>query len=230
MKKVIGIIVIMIVLLVNACKHESVIPGGTPPPGITPPAVGSNIICFETNVLTIFVSNCAKPGCHNSVTQANGLRFDNYNEIMKSIKANDPGDSKAWEAIIETRPDKIMPPPPNTPLTKAQKDSIYKWIVQGAKNTTNCNTGCDTSFFTYSGAIVPILQSTCIGCHSGPTPTGGLDLTVYNNVRTVALNGILKGVINHEPGFPQMPRGGNKLPDCKIKQIENWIKAGAPNN
>ncbi len=230
MKKAIGITVFVVLVFLNACKHDSLIPGGTPPPGITPPAVGSSVICFETNVLTIFVSNCAKPGCHNSVTQADGLRFDNYNEIMKSVKANNPNDSKAWKVIVETKPDKIMPPPPDAALTKAQKDSVYKWIVQGAQNTTNCNAGCDTTFFTYSGAILPILQSACIGCHSGPTPASNINLSIYTSLRTVALNGKLIGAITHSPNYAPMPNGGNKLPDCKIIQIQNWINAGAPNN
>jgi hypothetical protein len=230
MKKTISISVVLIVLLVNACKHDSLIPGGVPPPGITPPAVGSPIICFETNVLPIFVSNCAKVGCHNSITQARGLRYDNYLEIMKSIKPNDPNDSKAWKLIIEPKDDKRMPPLPALPLTKAQKDSIYKWIVQGAPNTVNCIQGCDTTFFTFNAAILPIFQATCIGCHSGPTPSASINLSTYNGIRTIALNGKLTGVITHDPNYSPMPKGGNQLPACKITQIQKWIDAGALNN
>ncbi|MBX9783666.1 MAG: hypothetical protein K2X48_10275 [Chitinophagaceae bacterium] len=138
MRKLIAAIVVCMMLM-HACRHDTLIPGGTPPPGITPPPAGASVICFETNVLPIFVSNCAKPGCHNSVTRAKNLRFDNYTEIMKSIRANEPNNSNAWKVMNETRADKIMPPPPAAPLTKAQKDSVYKWIVQGALNTTNCN-------------------------------------------------------------------------------------------
>jgi hypothetical protein len=222
--------IVLVTALLNACKHETLIPGGTPPEGITPPAVGAATICFETNVLPIFVSNCAKVGCHNSITQADGLRFDNYTEIMKSIKPNNASGSKAWEAINETKPDERMPQPPAPPLTKAQKDSIYKWIVQGALNTTNCNTGCDTTFFTYSGAILPILQSSCIGCHSGVSASANLDLSMYANVRTIALNGKLNSAVTHASGVVPMPLGGNKLPACKITQIQKWINAGALNN
>lgn len=212
------------------CKHDSLIPGGTPPSGITPPPVGANTICFETDVLPVFVSNCAKSGCHDAVTHVEGIRYDSYSEIMKTIKAKNPADSKAWEVILENKTDKRMPPPPAEPLSKAQKDSIYKWIVQGAPNTSNCNTACDTTFFTYSGAILPILQSSCIGCHSGTPPSGNIDLSTYTNVKIIALNGKLLGAVTHATGFIPMPQAGNKLPDCKITQIRKWINAGAPNN
>lgn len=221
---------LLLAVYLYACKHNSLIPGGTPPPGITPPAVGASIICFETNVLPVFVSNCAKSGCHDAVTKAKGLRYDSYGEIMVTIKPNEPANSEAWKLIMETREDKRMPPPPALPLSKAQKDSIYKWIVQGALNTSNCSNNCDTTLFTYSGAVLPTLQSSCIGCHSGTAPSGNIDLSTYANVRTVALSGQLIGVISHSPGFPQMPKGGNKLPECKITQIRKWIDAGAANN
>lgn len=221
---------VMVTVFIAACEHGSLIPGGTPPPGITPPAVGSSTICFETDVLPIFVSNCAKPGCHDVTTQAKGLRYDNYAEIMKTIRPNEPANSNAWKTILDDRPDKRMPPPPAAALDKSKKDSIYKWIVQGALNTTNCNTGCDSTFFTFSGAVLPILQSACIGCHSGAPPAGNIDLTTYTNVSTLAMNGKLLGVVSHSTGFLQMPKGGNKLPDCRITQIRKWIESGAPNN
>ncbi|MEQ1798404.1 MAG: c-type cytochrome domain-containing protein [Lacibacter sp.] len=220
----------LLIVFIAACEHESLIPGGTPPPGITPPAVGASTICFETDVLPIFVSNCAKTGCHDVTTHAKGLRYDNYAEIMKTIKVNEPSSSEAWKTIMEDKLDKRMPPSPAAALDKSKKDSIYKWIVQGALNTTNCNTGCDTTFFTYSATILPTLQSSCIGCHSGGVPAGNIDLTTYSNVYALALSGKLLGAVSHAAGFKPMPNGGNKLPDCKITQIRKWIQVGAPNN
>ena len=231
MKKIVLISFVAMVFFA-ACEHGSLIPGGTPPPGITPPPVGSSTICFETDVLPIFVSNCAKVGvgCHDAITQAKGLRYDTYAEIMKTIRPNEPANSNAWKTIMEDKPDKRMPPLPAAALDKSKKDSIYKWIVQGALNTTSCNTNCDTTFFSYSGTILPLLQSSCIGCHSGTVPAGNIDLTTYNNVYTLAFNGKLMGAVLHAVGFKPMPNGGNKLPDCKIIQIRKWIEVGAPNN
>lgn len=221
---------LLFLVILTACEHASLIPGGAPPPGITPPPAGAATICFETDVLPVFVSNCAKGGCHDITTKAKGLRYDNYAEIMKTITPGKPSNSDAWETIMEDKPAKRMPPLPAAALDKSKKDSIYKWIVQGALNTANCNTGCDTALFTYSGAVLPVLQSSCIGCHSGTAPSGNVDLTTYDNVHNLALSGKLLGVISHAAGFKPMPDGGNKLTGCRITQIRKWIEAGSLNN
>jgi hypothetical protein len=39
---------------------------------------------------------------------------------------------------------------------------------------------------TYNADIAPILNSNCIQCHSGPSPSAGRDLSNYNGVMTVA--------------------------------------------
>jgi hypothetical protein len=31
-------------------------------------------------------------------------------------------------------------------------------------------------------------------------------------------------------GYSAMPKGGNKLADCQITQVQKWIQAGALNN
>jgi hypothetical protein len=231
MKKTVAAINITIIAVINACKHETLIPGGTPPPGITPSPARAPVICFETDVMPIFVSNCAKPGCHNSITQAKGLHYDNYNDMMKTIRAGKPANSRAWKVISTDKPRDIMPPPPAQPLTKAQKDSIDEWIVQGDLNTTNCNTVCDTACFTFSGAIQPILQSFCIGCRSGGAAVGGgYDFTNFSTVLNVALNGKMPGAITHNPLYSPMPKGSNKLADCKISQVRKWMEAGTLNS
>lgn len=93
------------------------------------------------------------------------------------------------------------------------------------------NGTCDTNAVTYSGTVVPLLQSGgCLGCHSGGAPSGNISLTTYANVNAVAQNGKLYGVINHSPGFSPMPQGGNKLNACNISKIKAWIDAGSINN
>jgi hypothetical protein len=90
---------------------------------------------------------------------------------------------------------------------------------------------CDTTNSSFSTVVNPLLQANgCLGCHSGIAPSGNISLQGYANVKVVAQNGKLYGVINHLPGFSPMPQGGNKLTACSISRIKAWIDAGAPNN
>lgn len=89
---------------------------------------------------------------------------------------------------------------------------------------------CDTTKVTYSITIAPMINSNCEGCHSGGTPSGGVMLSNYSETKTAADNGSLLGTIKHESNWSPMPKGGNKLSDCNIRQLEIWIKNGTPNN
>jgi hypothetical protein len=94
----------------------------------------------------------------------------------------------------------------------------------------NNNDTCGTLVFTYSGAIAPLLNTNCIRCHNATTTRAGINLSTYEGVKTVALNGRLLGSIKKETGYKPMPPGNTKLPGCQIRQIEKWVRAGAENN
>jgi hypothetical protein len=228
MYKIATLTFIVLITLGFACKHEPITINGAPP-GVTPPPPGASTICFQSNVLPIFVSNCAKSGCHDAISKKEGIQLDNYADIMRGIKPNDPAESKYWKSIIDTKPEDRMPPPPDPALSTAQKDSIYKWIVQGALNTTNCAVSCDPLQFSYGITIRSILNNNCTGCHGAVSPGAGLDLTDYNTVKTITLNGRLLGSVNQQAPYKPMPPVG-KLSDCNIQQLTNWKNAGAPNN
>lgn len=101
--------------------------------------------------------------------------------------------------------------------------------MQGAKNNS-CQGGCDSTVFTYSGAIKPLINNYCQGCHSGTGASGGVDLSTYNGVKAKVSDGRLWGSINHTPGYVAMPQNGQKLSVCELKQFSKWIAAGALNN
>jgi cytochrome c553 len=114
-------------------------------------------------------------------------------------------------------------------LTTVQKSIIQKWINQGAKNNA-CAGRCDSTVFTFSGAVKPLIDNKCVGCHNASNLGGGIDLSTYATVKVVALNGKLLGSIKQQSGFSAMPKNGNKLSDCEITQVNKWITAGALNN
>jgi hypothetical protein len=211
-----------------SCKHELYDPNNTGGSGNTGGTTG---VCFESEILPIFQSSCAKSGCHDAASAEDGYVLDSYANIMKKgIVPGNPSQSKIYEVIMDTDPDDRMPEPPNAPLSKAQTDKIYQWIKEGAKNTTGCNTSCDTTVFTYSAGVKPIMDTYCVGCHSATLMNGNIRLDNHASVMAAAKSGKLMGSIQHQTGYVAMPQGGAKLSDCSITVIRKWIQAGYPNN
>lgn len=192
-----------------------------------------NVVYFAKDVLPIITSSCAKSGCHDVASHQEGVILTDYASIMNTgdIRPGDPAGSDLYEHITENDEDKIMPPPPNAPLTSAQIAVIRKWIQQGAQNLT-CNEGtlCDDSNVTFSGTVAPILNSSCIGCHNPNFVSGGIILSTHAGAAAAANSGRLYGAITHSVGFKPMPQSGNKLNACNIKLIKKWIDNGSPNN
>lgn len=187
-------------------------------------------VCFETEILPVFQSNCTQSGCHNSIDQEEGYDFSTYESIIsKGIKPGDYKNSKVYQAISQPFGE-IMPPKPYDRLSDEQLTSIALWIEQGARKTSCANTSCDTLAVTYSQSVKPIIQTYCGGCHSGSSPQGGIDYNNYTGVKTTVNSGRLIGSVQHQSGFSAMPKNGNKLSDCNIKTLKAWINAGALNN
>ncbi|MEZ4688545.1 MAG: c-type cytochrome domain-containing protein [Bacteroidia bacterium] len=193
----------------------------------------TNLVYFEKEVLPILVSNCAKSGCHDEATAEEGVILNSYDNVMKEIKANDPGDSELFEVITESDPDKIMPPPPESPLTSAQIQLIRDWIEEGAKNLKCDSTGggnCVTTNVSWAQFVKPTLDTWCVGCHNARGPSGGIVLETLANVRSVQSNNQFYGAISHQAGFSQMPQGQARLDQCTLDKIKSWIDDGMKDN
>lgn len=89
---------------------------------------------------------------------------------------------------------------------------------------------CDTTIVTYSASVNPVLTAYCVGCHSGANAPLGVNLETYTGVKSQVTNGKLIGTVTHSSGFIPMPKNGNKLSDCSIAKIRQWVAAGARNN
>lgn len=95
------------------------------------------------------------------------------------------------------------------------------------------NTTCDTTQITYTTSVAPILQQSCLSCHSNAKAGnfgGNIRLEMWEDVKVRADNGSLSGSVSHQGGFSPMPKGAQKLDDCSITLIQKWIEAGSPNN
>lgn len=235
-------VMVLIFTLIGACKHEPVLltidedPNDPTDPVDT---TGTNpqidpcdpdTVYFENTILPLIISNCAKSGCHDAASHQDGVVLIDYFTIMSSgdIQPFDPSDSELYEVITENDPDKRMPPPPASRLTNEQISLIATWINQGAQN--NGCAECDTSDVTFTQNIKPIVDLKCKGCHSGATPTGGINLETHAGVYAVAISGQMLGAVRHQQGYPSMPPSGGMIPQCEIDQIQIWINEGALNN
>ena len=210
-------------LTINSCVH---------PPYVMPETQRASDpgICFERDVLPIFVSNCAKSGCHDAQSREKGYVLDSYQNIMKKgIVPGNVAASKIWESVAISTGEEDKMPKEAPALTAAQLDIIKRWIAAGAVDSGACSSPCDSNNFTYSGAIQPMMQLYCVGCHNSASAAGGA-LTDYASVKNAAVNGRLIGNISHQSGYNAMPPTGIQLSDCQVAQVKKWVDAGALNN
>jgi hypothetical protein len=116
-----------------------------------------------------------------------------------------------------------------------------------ATSPTTTNTGV-----SLKNNVQPIFSESCIFCHQGSNPPGGLSLepaVVYNEL--VNATSTESSLVLVKPGAPdnsylinklngtqvtvggsgdQMPFGRQPLPQTQIDLISQWISEGAPNN
>lgn len=224
-----GIVGLMFSITTGSCKHDPLI---DPTQHTVTDNCDPDTIYFVNEILPLIVSNCAKSGCHDgSSGEEEANELTSYETIMNSgyVEAYDANDSKMIESVKAGGGEDKMPPSPNTPLTTAQIDLLSTWIDQGAHNN-ECTGGCDTTAVAYSTTIVNTMSNYCNGCHSGASPSAGIDLTSYTGVSEIAADGSLMGTIQHVAGYVAMPYNADLMPECKIDEIRIWVENGYPND
>lgn len=122
------------ILIQGACRHEPEKIAGNP--------CHPDTVYFARDILPLLLSSCAKAGCHDAASAADGVILDSYQNVMQTadVKPFDPDKSDLYEVLVETDPDKIMPRPPLPALSNTQIQTVRKWILQGAKNN-RCDEG-----------------------------------------------------------------------------------------
>jgi uncharacterized membrane protein len=211
-----------------ACKHDVPTPDPSNDPTVSENC-SSDTVYFQNTILPILVSNCAMSGCHDAGSASDGIILTDYIQIINtgSVNAGNSGNSELVEAITENDPDKIMPPPGNGSLTSAEINMIQQWINQGAKN--NSCASCDTSVYTFSAAVWPIVESNCQGCHS--TADTGNNNHQFNNWNDIVSDSsAFWNSIMELNGMNLMPKNTSGLSNCQKTIIRKWLDSGAPNN
>jgi uncharacterized membrane protein len=246
MKKSFSLVFLLmaIVFIWSGCQHELVnaniglnkdsilvvVPpangGSTSGTGGTAPAV-SDTVCFNSEVLPLYINYCGSAGCHNVTSHREGVITTNYGYIMNGIRAKNPGSSKYYTIIGNG-----MPPRSSPQMTAANTATILKWINQGALNTSCINT-CDTTQFGYVNAVQTILANNCGGCHGTKPGSANVYLGDYASAKAyiTANKTLFLNAINHSTTLTaaqRMPPSA-KMIDCKIVQVQKWIEKGYPN-
>jgi len=235
-------VILLTVINFNSCKHEPFLSGedGDGPGNeivdtdavdfvINTEPCEENVVYFENQVLPIFISNCAISGCHDAQSAEDGVVLIDFATISKKMKPGDPNDSEYYTILLDTQSDELMPRDPQTgigySLPADQISTIKTWIEQGVNN--NYCDDCDTTSYTYSGTIKPIVDQNCAtstACHGSGTQYG--DFTTYTGLKSRVDNqSIQKRAIVVQDMPPAAP-----MPDCELLLIKNWIDHGALNN
>lgn len=80
-----------------------------------------------------------------------------------------------------------------------------------------------TKTVTYSTDIAPIMTNYCITCHGGGSPSAGIDLGSYQNVKFQTEQGVLNQRMN-DVANPMPPAGILSANDRAL--MEKWIADG----
>jgi hypothetical protein len=201
-------------------------------------------VCFEGDVLPIFINSCAISGCHDGGGESR-MVLDNYVDISHSVVPGNPNSSRVYQAIITKTGESKMPP--GQPLSLENRTLIRLWIEQGAGLTT-CggtpgtiggggvnNTGTARACFTRD--ILPVVVSRCgtANCHDATSHKGNYVFASYSTtMRAVKAgsptNSKLYTIIKNSSGEDKMPPTGKpQLSVAEIDSIGKWIGYGALN-
>ncbi len=221
------LLLVMILIIAWSCKHDAIIPDSSLNPTISE-FCDADTVYFVNDIQPLINSTCATSGCHDDQTAEHGVQLTSYSNIIQTGKVRPyrPEDSELYEVLFGKKDNKIMPPPPQSPLTEEQKKLIYDWISQGAKNNECIE--CNTEVVSFAADIATIISNNCASCHSGANPNAGVSLTNYSEIAAYAQSGLLMNVLTGN-GAPTMPPAG-QLDDCSIDKIQKWINDGSPNN
>ena len=188
--------------------------------------------------MPLFNSSCAISGCHSNdddnnpttpYTPPGGVNLTSFQRLKATVSG-----TMLLQVIRDNGP-LGMPPVGAAPrFTPGQIQLVQNWVNQGMKDGIDCNGPCDSSNFTYSGAVRPILDNACMGCHNSGS---GTNLAGYANVKALVDNGklynsIFTSWLQNPPPPPnvRMPNNSMMLPNCSIRKIKKWIDAGALDN
>ncbi|HEV8059108.1 MAG TPA: PSD1 and planctomycete cytochrome C domain-containing protein [Gemmataceae bacterium] len=197
---------------------------------------------FENEIRPLLQAKCLK--CHSGKKPKGDLDLSTAEGILKGgesgqvIAPGKPAESLLFEKIDNG----TMPPGKKDHLSKAEVETVRRWIVAGAKVGNLAVSAANASIPLNQHDIIPIVLRHCTACHGLRRTEADLDL------RTKA--GMLRGgksgpaIVPGQPeesliikriGAEQMPPQA-RLVEASVKPVAQaeldiltkWIAAGAP--
>src|SRR5205807_6609450 len=104
-------------------------------------ATAAEPVKFNRDIRPIMSDTCFRCHVSDKSSRMAGLRLDIRDEALKPTKSGvtpivpgDPDKSAIVQRVFATTPAKIMPPQfAHKELSQAQKDTIHRWVAEGAK-------------------------------------------------------------------------------------------------
>lgn len=89
---------------------------------------------------------------------------------------------------------------------------------------------CNTTNVTFSGTVLPLMQSHCAvpTCHVSVGGNGAGDFTAYAGVMEKVNSGAFADRVLVQRNMP--PSTHTQLRACDLQQLQAWLDAGSPNN
>lgn len=204
----------LVSLAVGACNYNHVRSGAaegtTGNGGLSIQSAGLDYLNVQVNVLG---PQCVS--CHSQQGGSKGgLNLESFAQVRAAMNS-------IYFRSIEKRD-----MPPREALSSSQMDLLKSWLEAGAPEK-NMGRGSGREIkgpITWTVIKEQVFKSSCLDCHSGATPDGGLDLESFEvtkkNIDKIFKSAITEGSMPLQP-YPSMSA-------FEKQALMKWISQGMP--
>jgi len=192
------ICLVISVLFLASCASDNL--SEVLPRDVKTPLNSTDSVFYQAKIQNLMAVYCVD--CHNPHNMKEGVNLDNYDDVKKNAE-------KSYQAMLSGEM-----PEGGAKLDAETLNSMKRWIELGKPY--------GQAPISYNRDIKPLIELECGSCHIS-TISGGVSLSNYDEVKSVALDGRLLGTLT-ENGFTLMPPSG-PLPNNQIDLVRNWINS-----
>ena len=221
-------ILLLLFLAVVACRKNPECFGTSEcPPGtvcfkeacVDPSEADAGVATWWGEIEPIVATRCQQ--CHTN-PPSNGAPFPlvDYQDTLLEVSGQRVYDRMAARVASTGSP---MPPAPSAPLSARDQSLFDAWARSGAAE--------GPPPFAWNTDVLPIVQASCLGCHSDPPRNGApMPLVSYDQTQIPSRSGRpvyeAMGLRVVDSVTPMPPMGA--LDPTSIRTIRVWAATGAP--